>query len=576
MRKQKGVTLLSLAITIVVLLILVGTFTYNIDSYVHNKRKGDITADLQRINEKVQNYYARNKQLPVLNKYTNLENIKNVISSNDNNNYYVVDLDEIGGMQELSLIYGKAGFEQVRSKDIKEEINNITDVFIVNEQSHVIYYPQGVEAFGEVIYNLEEETSKVQGAIRDIIIDGSWNENKKVNTPKIEGTGLTAIYWDEEGNEIELTRESKATDWSNWYDYDKQKWANAVTKDEDGNITGYFVWIPRYEYKIDSENKKIDVNFIQIGEGTTTGYILHPAFGTDIENGGWREDLPGFWVAKYEAGFQNATVGEETKTVQYSNLKYTTVNSLYTTNYLGTITANTTALSYPVFKANTYAYNLISVADAWLLSQEIDTASMYGLSNVDSHMLKNSEWGAVAYLTHSQYGVNGNSTAMNEITINSKNLSNSIYVNNAASGTKANVYAVTSYGNNNTPNDVNASSTKNMTGVFDLKGGTWERVAGFLQGGAASTPAYHNAMASSSTTASSKYLTLYTANNKVGDATNETAGWNSDYSDFVTSGGPVFYRGGSYYNGDDAGVFAFGSGSGGPYNGNGFRICLSF
>ena len=47
----------------------------------------------------------------------------------------------------------------------------------------MIYYPQGVEAFDEVIYNIAEETSVVQGSIQDIKIDGSWNENKKVNTP---------------------------------------------------------------------------------------------------------------------------------------------------------------------------------------------------------------------------------------------------------------------------------------------------------------------------------------------------------------------------------------------------------
>lgn len=133
---------------------------------------------------------------------------------------------------------------------------------------------------------------------------------------------------------------------------------------------------------------------------------------------------------------------------------------------------------------------------------------------------------------------------MNEVDTNSKNLDHSIYVNNnATNGTKANVYAVTSYGSNDTPNDVNASSTKNMTGVFDLNGCVWERVAGFYQGGTTSTPTWHSAMASSSTSASTRYLTLYTTDNKKGDATNETAGWNSDCSSFVSSSYPVFRRG---------------------------------
>ena len=210
------------------------------------------------------------------------------------------------------------------------------------------------------------------------------------------------------------------------------------------------------------------------------------------------------------------------------------------------------------------------------MSQEIDTAGMYGLSNVDSHMVKNSEWGAVAYLTHSQCGVNGNSTTMNEVTINSKNLNNNIKVNNATDGNTAFIYAVTSYGNSNGANDVNASSTKNMTGVFDLNGCVWERVAGYYKGGAASTVAWHSAMASSSTTASTKYLTLYTTNNKKGDAANETSGWNSDCSYFVSSGNPVFERGGLYHDGDAAGVFACDGTGGYPSDAYGFRVCLAF
>ena len=42
----------------------------------------------------------------------------------------------------------------------------------------------------------------------------------------------------------------------------------------------------------------------------------------------------------------------------------------------------------------------ISIGNVYNLSKNYD-------SNKSSHMMKNSEWGAVAYLTHSQYGRNG-------------------------------------------------------------------------------------------------------------------------------------------------------------------------
>lgn len=460
----------------------------------------------------------------------------------------------------------------------------------------------------------EADVQRVDEVYREITsnfknADGRWDSVKKVNTPKLKGTGLIPVYWDENDTLVELNVLSTDEEFDEWYDYDQQKWANAVTKDEDGNITGYFVWIPRFAYKIKSElgnggdvSGEIEVVFVDMNNQnggatykdtypTTTGdamddFVVHPAFVGNVENGGWDKDIEGFWVAKYAAGFQNGTIGETPRTVVNSNLKYTTTNSSQPNNFLGAITANTTSLSYPVFKANTYAYNMISAGDSFVLAKEIKNASIfYGLSNVDSHMEKNSEWGAVAYLTQSKYGVNGSSSNMNEVTINSKNLNNSIYVNNAESGTKGYVYAVTGYGDSNTANDVNASSTKNITGVFDLNGCVWERVAGFYTGGNASTPEYYSLMATSSTSVSSKYLTLYPTSyancNKYGDSIKETStsgsdsnSWNSDFSDFVSSGYPVFIRGGRYSYGSSAGVFAFYYTAGSPYDAHGFRAVL--
>ena len=450
--------------------------------------------------------------------------------------------------------------------------------------------------------------------------DGEWNRYKGVNNPKLYNTGLIPIYFDENGDVVELTSSSSQDEWDDWYDYDNQKWANAITKDSNGNITGYFVWIPRFEYSIDSTNKTISVNFIPESVhgaygnvAATTGYttdangittttkdgktyIIHPAFTNEssynYQNGGWDNDISGFWVAKYAAGFQNATYGENAITVQYSpTLKYTTVNESYTSNYLtDTITENVTSISYPVFKANTAVYNVISTADSYLISKEIKSAtSMYGLSNIDSHLEKNSEWGAVAYLAQSKYGLNGNSTNMNEIAVNSVDLNNTIYVNNASSGTLGNVYAVTGYGNDQNPilNDVNASSTKNITGVYDLSGCVWERTANYKINGSEGEPNWNRAMLIGMTTIndSTKYVTLYPdsyANcTKVGDALKETStsgvdsnSWNADYSNYGNTNKVVLIRGGRYAHGTSAGLFAFDSSNGSPSSGHGFRVVL--
>ncbi|MCI8392740.1 MAG: hypothetical protein HFJ23_02530 [Clostridia bacterium] len=230
--------------------------------------------------------------------------------------------------------------------------------------------------------------------------DGSWDG--EVNSPKVEGTGLIPVYHNGT-NWVDLTENSTEEEWNNWYSYDttNKKWANARTKD--GSM---WVWIPRYEYKIDSTAKTIDVNFIEgTSTATTAGFTLHPAFldGTanGFSNGEWDKDIAGFWIAKYPAGWQKGTDGETSiGTPDMSNIAYQTSARGYDT-YAGRITNGTTKMSYPEFKANNYAYNWISVGDAYTLSQDIKNASRYGLSNIDSHLEKNSEWGAVAYLAHS-------------------------------------------------------------------------------------------------------------------------------------------------------------------------------
>lgn len=110
-----------------------------------------------------------------------------------------------------------------------------------------------------------------------------------------------------------------------------------------------------------------------------------------------------------------------------------------------------------------------------------------------------------------------------------------------------------------------------------MSGCIYERTAGYLRGGRASTPAWNNAMATSATSESTKYVTLYTVDNKKGDAMNETKGWNSDWYQFLTSGSPVTTRCGKWADGiANAGIFFIGLASGGPAPHNGFRICLAF
>lgn len=95
----------------------------------------------------------------------------------------------------------------------------------------------------------------------------------------------------------------------NWYDYSKQEWANIVTT-YDGTTT-YFVWVPRYEYKIlsdrtnlSTENRRIDINFISKDTTTPTpGYTIPEAFWWDNNSNDQKdegEQISGYWMTKYQ------------------------------------------------------------------------------------------------------------------------------------------------------------------------------------------------------------------------------------------------------------------------------------
>ena len=357
-----------------------------------------------------------------------------------------------------------------------------------------------------------------------------------------------------------------------WYNYKNKVWANAVILSDktksysdgevipESNIESYFVWIPRYKYRIfnegnytnyiegkpESSSKPDTIEIVfedkntSVSNGSKVGeYLTHPAF-TSFESNG-------FWMGKFE------TTGST------SNI---------------TVKPNNTSL------------------------RNINVKSMFELAynynrNLDSHMLKNTEWGAVAYLSYSVYGIN------DEVNIN--NNSNYITGYSAVSGTDQSSYPGT-YGTAsnitqayNTETGYKASTTGNISGVYDMSGGAWEYVAAYMK----DTYKDSGFDASSISKYDSKYFDIYpsdsgwTSYNKriLGDATGEMGpfyyyqdkdsgtrihnSWFGDDSLFVDASYPWFARGGHYSHGVLAGQSYFDRSSGGAYGWAGFRLALA-
>ena len=306
-----------------------------------------------------------------------------------------------------------------------------------------------------------------------------------------------------------------------------------------------------YNYNVDSANGGIDLSTTtaETCTGSNGDYYTHPAFTFGSDN------VNGFWISKFEISSSDPSA----------------------TDGGGNVT-NLTVRSLP--NVNSWRYNKLSNFSTVI--QNMQTSSnIYGLNtsrtNTDSHMLTNYEWGAVAYLTNSKYGrcTDGSCT---EVTINNCDTYVTGIGANTVSADSSSTTCTTAANKYDGTYGKLASTTGNITGVYDMSGGSYEYVMGNISKVTTGYTFYPSGSSFSSswyTTDTAKYLTTYAYdtvyNNqkaynrgRLGDATAETllsasssGGWYSDSAYFPSSSSAWFARGGGYPNGSVAGVFDF-------------------
>ena len=487
-RREKGITLIALVITIVILLILVTIGISVGNSSIKSSRFIVFTTELKMMQNKVNELNESEVSIDSIGvgtKYSNMSNEqKSALQSTEvrevlENNY---------GETINNDLYNK--FIYLTKENIVDslKVDGITRDFIINIEKRYIISAKSFKYEGKNYYMLEQtdnsyynvqnkalEFSKAYGRIDVVWLDTNNNIIDKPNAPDLLG-GLTPIKWD--GTQFITTTSSDA----NWYNYssiqgksdnNSSQWANAINTDG-----SYFVWIPRYAYKITyyaSEDSDIPtgycdgngirradgtlVNQLDPGiktvkkEGTNNNYIVHPAFMDDrpsgygyesYSHGGWDCDLSGIWVAKFEMSME--TNGTPTITSD---------------NIIGNVQTNSSIKA--VSKPNVTSWRNISIGNCYTNSKNYD-------STKNSHLMKNSEWGAVAYLTHSQFGRNGHEIDTNNTT--------QYITGNSGGSPNVDATSETTY-LYNTEQGGKASSTGNIYGIYDLNGGAWECVAGF-------------------------------------------------------------------------------------------------
>ena len=205
-------------------------------------------------------------------------------------------------------------------------------------------------------------------------------------------------------------------------------------------------------------------------------------------------------------------------------------------------------------------------------------------------MMKNTEWGAVAYLSHSKYGRCTNGTCEELTKNNCSNLITGIGAD-TVDADESSTTCTADKNKYNGENGVKASTTGNVYGVYDMSGGSYEYTMGnmvnsfnqFFTSYAEnwSTTTYPLAKYYDSYTCDGSSNTTYTRG-RLGDATVEMAPsssshtlWYSDSAYFPSSSFSWFVRGDRFDSGAGAGAFSFGSGyAGSANNSNSFRASL--
>jgi prepilin-type N-terminal cleavage/methylation domain-containing protein len=407
-----------------------------------------------------------------------------------------------------------------------------------------------------VTYNVSDSSGNTAiEVIRtvNVISTSEFAVSEGVNKPRL-ATGMTAIKW----SGISWDTVSDPNTDTSWYDYANGEWANARTAD--GSM---WVWIPRYAYQIatnyhTSNTGTINIKFLKDATNTASdnstvdtipsytgttqnNYIVHSAF-----NFGGTQ-LTGIWVAKFEASGSTSAVD---------------------------------------IKPNVTSLRSLIIDNMFTAARNMETNSRYGWgtsgNGVDTHLIKNIEWGAVAYLFASPYGKNGTNIWVNP----SNNYTTGCAGDSADSASTTG--CLRSY---ETAQGIQASTTGTIYGIYDMRGGAHEYTAAYLNNGNANLGTYGSSLVN----ADGKYKDIYAVGGTDDSLTNYSQSstiygdgiWETSVSsgsiyswfggiwiDYPETSDPFFRRGGLYSHADNGGILGIECKTGGSSSGYSFRPVL--
>ena len=265
-RNQKGINLISLTITVVVILIITNIVIYNVKDNLKTQRIKALQTDISNLRDKISTYYSQYGKIPANTEYTNTSGIDVISSAVDTGKFYVIDLS---ALDNLTLNYG-TDYEKIKSGEVTD-VNTLSDLYIINDDSHNIFYVDGV--------TLDNQTFYTDYTTKDV-------DTEAVDLKYIDGVKIPDGFYYVGGTKDTGLVISDAKD----DDLDNSKGGNQ------------FVWIPVENKKDYERNTNYSNTYVAENATSDTNYL---PYGIDDEEKAVI-DAGGFFVSRFEVGIESS------------------------------------------------------------------------------------------------------------------------------------------------------------------------------------------------------------------------------------------------------------------------------
>ena len=242
-KNNKGITVISLSIAVIIILIVTGMLVYSAKDSVYVKNLTSMQNDISNLRDKISLYYSQYGALPASTPYTNTSMLSRFpLGANDDlNGFLIIDLKALDG---LTLNYGK-DYEKYKDNNSIDQ-SELMDIYVINQKSHNIFYVQGVgvneNGTTKMYYTDYTEGDKEAVELVDVTVEGRYYREEtdiKVGRYSVTvpaGAQVSGIEGEYESVDDGLviyipdSEEEKITDWSD---------AEEIQKTYD-----QFVWVP--------------------------------------------------------------------------------------------------------------------------------------------------------------------------------------------------------------------------------------------------------------------------------------------------------------------------------------------